>query len=188
MKNSLAEISPNPCTTGHRRLERPIWHDLGTRALRHQPASLGPPPPGRGHGLPARPMGACSQSNRAPRPPQAAAGGRWHECWLAGPGLVPWLGRGHPARQLHRRGGPGGEAAAQRDPPCTRAAVSQGALCKCWRVGPAPPLGLSPRPLRKRDPPPAGAIKRPGGPRGALASLVPRTHHAAARLARSSRR
>ncbi|VFV27299.1 retinol-binding protein 4 [Lynx pardinus] len=35
-----------------------------------------------------RPTCACSQSHRAPRPPQAAAGGRWHECRVTRPELV----------------------------------------------------------------------------------------------------
>ncbi|XP_010840517.1 PREDICTED: retinol-binding protein 4 [Bison bison bison] len=78
MKNYVAETVPNSYTTSPQRTEGPIWHGQA-RALTHPGSIADVPRSGRPRsGLPARPTGASSQSNRAPRPPQAAAGGRWH--------------------------------------------------------------------------------------------------------------
>lgn len=189
MKNYLAEIFPNPCTIGPQRVKGPIWHGRGAGTSAQ--GSIG--------GLPARPTGASSQSNWAPWPPQAAAGGRWHSGWLTRPGLVPAVRRRWrvwaPPRPPRAAAPPapdgtGGEAVAQRDPPCARAAVSQGALCKGWPAGPRHlPLGPSPRAVAKGRPPPAGAIKRPAAPRRArLSPRAPGRRGQAARAPDGERR
>ncbi|XP_008587057.1 PREDICTED: retinol-binding protein 4 [Galeopterus variegatus] len=124
MKNHLSKLFPNPCTAGPQRAEGPIWHGQGPGA--DTPGSaIGLLSPCEATAFPARPTWAPSQSNRARRPPQAAAGDRWHKRWVTEAGLGPaarrrwraWPRRGHPARQLQRATlpAPGRRGRAERD-------------------------------------------------------------------------
>ena len=194
MKNYVAETVPNSCIASPQRTEGPIWHGQA-RALTRPGRIADVPHSGRPRsGLPARPTRACSQSNRAPRPPQAAAGGRWHGRWVTRPGLVPAARRrGRSAEATPRsscsspgrrwRGGSRPKAPSLRPGGGESGRVMQVLARRPRRL----PLGLSPRAVTKARPPPPGAIKPPGGPRGALALLAPRALGPAARLTRSSR-
>ncbi|XDA88082.1 hypothetical protein R6Z07F_017747 [Ovis aries] len=160
MKNYAAETVPNSCTEDRgaspQRTEGPLWHGQA-RALTHPGSIADVPRSGRPRsGLPARPTRASSQSNRAPRPPQAAAGGRWHGRRVARPGLVPAarrrprLRRGHPARQLLQ---PRAALEGRLSP--------QGALPAPGRRRPAAPAARSPCWLHARSDPRPGLRAAP---------------------------
>lgn len=109
VKNDLAETFPKPCTTPSE-ASSAVLRPREATASRQAASRLG-------------------RSRRDPRPPRAAAGGRWHERRVTGPGLVPAARRrgepgsaeATPRGSSTARRGPGGAAAA-RDPPCAGAA------------------------------------------------------------------